>query len=419
VTKGRIGREGTPAWDNGAGETAVRDRVILHLDMDAFYAAIEQRERPELRGKPVLIGHPGPRGVVATCSYEARQFGIRSAMPSVRAMRLCPGAIWLPPDFPLYDKASTRIFALVEEAVPVVEQVSIDEAYGDLTGVAKDLADGAALARELKSAIRESERLTASAGVAACRFLAKVASDLEKPDGLVTIGPGDVERVLWPLSVRVIPGVGPKLQEHLVRLGARTVGDLAHADERLLRRELGAATAHFLKERARGEDDTPVEPWHERKQVSEERTYGEDLAGEPAIEQELFARADGIAAELRRRELVARNVAVKLRDADYRTITRSRTLDEPTDLAAEIYETARALWRAADEFRGRGLRLLGVAARDLMAACDVPPALFPDEQRERARQLARAADALRERFGDGAAQPARLVRKRIDRGQPP
>lgn len=393
----------------------MRDRVILHLDMDAFYAAIEQRERPELRGKPVLIGHPGPRGVVATCSYEARSFGVRSAMPSVRAMRLCPDAVWLPPDFCLYHEVSTRIFALVERVVPAVEQVSIDEAYGDLTGVARDLADGAALARELKAAIRQAERLTASAGVAPCRFLAKVASDLEKPDGLVTIGPADVERVLWPLSVRVIPGVGPKLQEHLARLGARTVGDLAHADERLLRRELGVATAHFLKERARGEDDAPIETWHERKQVSEERTYAEDLAGEAAIEEELFARADGIAAELRRRELVARNVAVKLRDASYRTITRSRTLDEPTDLAAEIYEVARELWRAADEFRGRGLRLLGVAARELRAARDVPPPLFPDEQRERARRVARAADALRERFGESAARPARLVRRR----QPP
>ena len=390
----------------------MHDRVILHLDMDAFYAAVEQRERPELRGKPVLIGHPGPRGVVATCSYEARPFGVRSAMPSVRAMRLCPDAIWLPPDFSLYHEVSTRIFALVERAAPVIEQVSIDEAYGDLTGVARDLADGVAIARDLKDAIRAAERLTASAGVARCRFLAKVASDLEKPDGLVAIGPADVERVLWPLSVRVIPGVGPKLQEQLARCGIRSVGDIARADERMLRREFGAPTALFLEQRARGEDDTPVETWHERKQVSEERTYGEDLAGDAAIEQELFARADGIAAELRRRELVARNVAVKLRDANYRTITRSRTLDAPTDLASEIYAAAHALWRAADEFRGRGLRLLGVAARELLPARDVPPPLFPDEHRERARQVARAADALRERFGDGAARPARLVRKR-------
>ena len=389
----------------------MRDRVILHLDMDAFYAAVEQRERPELRGKPVLIGHPGPRGVVATCSYEARSFGIRSAMPSVRAMRLCPDAIWLPPNFALYHEVSERIFALVARTAPVIEQVSIDEAYGDLTDVARDLADGVAIARQLKAEIRAAERLTASAGVAPCRFLAKVASDLEKPDGLVAIGPAEIEQVLWPLSVRVIPGVGPKLQEQLARIAIRSVGDIARADEQMLRRGLGAATAHFLAERARGEDDAPIETWHERKQVSEERTYGEDLSGDAAIEQELFARADGIAAELRRRELVARNVAIKLRDAGYRTITRSRTLDAPTDLAAEIYEVARELWRAADEFRGRGLRLLGVAARELRAVRDVPPPLFPDEQRERARQVARAADALRERFGDGAARPARLVKK--------
>lgn len=390
----------------------MRPRVILHLDMDAFYAAIEQRDRPELRGRPVLIGHPGPRGVVATCSYEARPFGVRSAMPSVRAMRLCPDAVWLPPNFELYHAVSQRIFEIVEQVVPVVEQVSIDEAYGDLTGAVLDLDAGVELARDLKGEIRRAERLTASAGVAPCRFLAKIASDLKKPDGLVRIAREEVESVLWPLSTRVVPGVGPKLAERLATLGMRTVGEIARADERMLRRELGVATAAFLKERARGEDDSPVETWHARKQVSEERTYGRDLAGDAAIEQEIFARADGVAAELRRRELMAKNVAVKLRDGSYRTITRSRTLDEPTDLAAEIYEVARSLWQAAAEFRGVGLRLLGVAARELRAAREVPPPLFPDEAKERARRMARAADQLRARFGSGAARPARLLERK-------
>lgn len=395
----------------------MRPRVILHLDMDAFYAAIEQREHPELRGKPVLIGYPGPRGVVATCSYEARRFGVRSAMPSVRAMRLCPEAVWLPPNFELYHAVSQRIFEIVERVVPVIEQVSIDEAYGDLTGVVRDLDAGVALARDLKEQIYRAERLTASAGVAPCRFLAKIASDLRKPDGLVRIAHEEIDSILWPLPTRVIPGVGPKLAERLAALGMRTVGEIARADERGLRRELGVATAAFLKDRARGEDDSPVETWHERKQVSEERTYGQDLVGDAAIEQELFARADGVAAELRRRELMARNVAVKLRDGSYRTITRSRTLDEPTDLSAEIFAAARDLWRSAVEFRGVGLRLLGVATRELRPAREVPPPLFPDEAKERARRMARAADELRERFGRSAARPARLLERKEKGGR--
>ncbi len=385
------------------------ERIILHLDMDAFFAAVEQRDRPELRGKPVLIGHPGARGVVATCSYEARRFGVRSAMPSVTAARLCPDAVWVGPRFEAYRDASHRIFEIVRAAVPVVEQVSVDEAYGDLTGAARDLEDAAALARRLKQAIHEAESLTASVGVSYCRFLAKVGSDLEKPDGLVTISRADVTARLWPLPVRVIPGVGPKTADRLVSLGLRTVGDLARCPEPRLREALGAAMAGYVRERAHGEDDTPVEEAHARKQVSEERTYREDLRDPDAIGRELLARCEGVAAELRRRHLRARAVVIKVRDGRYRTVTRTHTVDEPVDLASELHEIARRLLRERVNLGREGVRLLGVAARDLVGDKDVPSSLFPDERREREHRVAEAADRVRERFGDAALKPARLL----------
>jgi nucleotidyltransferase/DNA polymerase involved in DNA repair len=377
--------------------------------MDAFFAAIEQRERPELRGKPVLIGHPGRRGVVATCSYEARPFGVHSAMPSVTAARLCPDAVWVAGRMGLYKEVSRRIFALLDEIAPIVERVSIDEAYADLTGVAPELADAAALARTLKERIREQERLTASAGVAPCRFLAKIASDLEKPDGLVLLPRDEIPRRLWPLPVRVIPGVGPKMSAQLGRLGVRTVGELARLPEEALRRRLGARTARFLARRARGLDDAPIVPEHERKQISEERTYVDDLHDRHLVERELLVHADAVAAELRRRELVGRTVVLKVRDERFHTVTRSHTLEEPTDLAREIHAVAVDLFRRRIDLGGRGVRLLGVGVKELRPLRELPPTLFPDEARERARAAARTADALRARFGRDALRPASLL----------
>lgn len=388
------------------------ERLILHLDMDAFFAAVEQRDRPELRGKPVIIGRPGPRGVVATCSYEARRFGVRSAMPSVTAERLCPQGIWVRGRMDLYGEVSHRIFRRMTEEVPVVEQVSVDEAYGDLTGFCPGFPEAETLARRIKEHIRSEERLTASAGVAACRFLAKVASDLEKPDGLTVIQPEQAQRILAPLPVRVIPGVGPRLAQRLAVLGVAAIGDLERISLARLNQEVGPATAYFLKQRALGEDDTPVEPHAGRKQVSEERTYGADLRGHAEVERELFLRAEAIAAALRDREVLARAVTLKIRDNAYRTVTRTHTLEEPTDLAMDLYQHALALWRQAAEFHERGIRLLGLAAKELITENDVTPSLFPDERRARARSVARATDALREKFGEGSILPARLLPKK-------
>lgn len=386
-------------------------RIILHLDMDAFFAAVEQRERPELRGKPVIIGHRGRRGVVATCSYEARPFGVRSAMPSVTAERLCPDAIWVHGRMELYREVSRHVMAMLHDIAPIVEQVSVDEAYADLTGVAKSLDEGGRIAEELRARIRDEERLTASAGIAPCRFLAKIASDLRKPDGQVVLGPNAIESVLWPLATRVIPGVGPKLAEKLARFGMKTVGDIARRDERFLLTHFGAQTARFLRDRSHGIDERPIEPEQERKQISEERTYTVDLQTKEEIARELRARAEGVAHDLRRKGLLGKSVVLKVRDENFVTLTRTRALEEPTDLAQEIFDVGWRLFQERVDLGGRGVRLLGLGVKDLVAQKDVTPSLFPDAQRERARRAAQAADALREKFGDDAVKPARLVRK--------
>lgn len=388
---------------------AMAARIILHLDMDAFFAAIEQREDPSLVGRPVIIGHRGRRGVVATCSYEARRYGVHSAMPSLNAERLCPDAVWLQGRSDLYRETSQRIFTMLASEIPLIEQVSVDEAYGDLSGVVPAIEEAAPLARTLQAKILEDEGLSASIGVAGCRFLAKIASDLEKPAGLVLLRCADLETRIHPLSVQKIPGVGPKLAAVLQRRGFCLIGDLAAADEGLLRRHFGVRTGSFLAARARGEDDTPLENSHQRRSVSEERTYHEDLVDEETILRELLARSEGVAQTLRRKELCARTVILKARDARYRTVTRSVTLDEPAELTEEIYHAAKRLWQEKTQFHGRGVRLLGVGATKLIPRREIPPPLFPDDERERSREIARAADELRRRFGRDVIGPGRLL----------
>ena len=270
-------------------------RVVLHLDMDAFYAAVEVREDPSLRGKAVIIGHRGRRGVVSTCSYEARRFGVHSAMPSVVAERLCPRAVWLPGRMSLYVEVSHRIREILENRSPLVEPLSIDEAFLDLTGIARDLADGGRIAGQIKQEIRDRERLTGSAGVAPNKFLAKVASDLEKPDGLVVFPLEEVPSRLWPLPVQRLWGVGPKTAERLREQGLATIADLVNAPEGRLARLLGEGSAEHLLALAHGRDDRAVESGREAKSISEERTYGDDLTRPADIDKALLARAaDGI-----------------------------------------------------------------------------------------------------------------------------
>jgi nucleotidyltransferase/DNA polymerase involved in DNA repair len=385
--------------------------------MDAFYAAVEVREDPSLAGRPVVIGHRGRRGVVSTCSYEARRFGVHSAMPSVIADRLCPGAAWLPGRMALYVEVSHGIRAILERHSPLVEPLSIDEAFLDLTGIARDLADGRRIAAAIKQEIRDRERLTGSAGVAPNKFLAKVASDLEKPDGLVVFPLEEVPSRLWPLPVERLWGVGPKTAERLREQGLVTIADLANAPEGRLARILGESSAEHLLALAHGRDDRAVQPGREAKSISEERTYGEDLTAPAEIDKALLARADGVARELRHQGLVARTVHLKVRTGDFETVTRAKTLSEATDLAEVVLAAARALFRDRVFLKGRGIRLLGVGVSGLEAAGEGQAALFSDERQEKLRSLSRAADGIREKFGKAALARARLLPARRASGE--
>jgi nucleotidyltransferase/DNA polymerase involved in DNA repair len=380
--------------------------------MDAFYAAVEVREDPGLAGKPLIIGHRGRRGVVSTCSYEARAFGVRSAMPSVIAARLCPGAIWLPGRMDLYVAVSGQLRRILDEEAPVVEPLSIDEAFLDMTGLAKDLAHGAVIAAALKQRIRVEQRLTASVGVAPNKFLAKLASDLEKPDGLCVLARADIPRRLWPLPVERLWGVGPKSAEVLRRASLRTIGELARISETALATIVGARMAAHLHALASGEDDRPVRADRETKSISEERTYTDDLSDAREIDRELLARAEGVARSLRREGLVGRTVHLKVRTGDFATWTRALTLRDPTDLADAIIEAVRALFRERIELRGRGARLLGVGISGLAPAGTSPGSLFPDASTERSRKLARATDAVNDKLGEEVVTRASLLRRK-------
>ena len=385
-------------------------RVILHVDMDAFYAAVEVREDSALAGKPLIIGHKGRRGVVSTCSYEARPFGVRSAMPSIVAMRLCPQAIWRPGRMGLYVEVSRRIRRLFDDFPPGVEPLSIDEAFLDLTGVVADLRGGAAEARRLKDRIRAEQRLTASVGVAPTKFLAKVASDLEKPDGLVVFPLEDVPKRLWPLPIERLWGVGPKSAARLHALGIRAIAGLADAGEERLAAALGPGAAQHLLALARGEDPRTVVPEREARSISEERTFAVDLRGSDRIEGELLARSDGVARELRREGLAARTVHIKVRTGDFTTWTRALTLPAPAFLTEEIYAAARELFRTRIRLGGKGVRLLGVGATNLVARGAGQLGLFPDAALERSARAARATDALSEKYGKVVVTRARLLK---------
>jgi DNA polymerase-4 len=385
--------------------------------MDAFYAAVELRENPALLGRPLIIGHKGPRGVVATCSYEARPYGVRSAMPSVVAMRLCPQATWLPGRMRLYVEVSRRIRAIFDDFTPRVEPLSIDEAFLDLTGVVADLRRGAAAARRLKDRIRAEQRLGASVGVAPTKFLAKVASDLEKPDGLVVFPIEDVPARLWPLPVERLWGVGPKSAARLRALGVHTIKELVEAGEDRLAGTLGEGASRHLLSLARGEDPRAVVPDRESKSISEERTFSVDLRDRNAIDTELLKRSEGVARQLRRDGLTARTVRIKVRTGDFTTWTRALTLPATTCLTEEIYAAARRLFDSRVRLEGKGVRLLGVGATHL-----VPPGagqldLFADPALERSARVARATDALAEKYGARIMTRARLLKPKTRKGQ--
>jgi DNA polymerase-4 len=340
------------------------DRKIIHLDMDAFYASVEQRDDPTLRGKPLAVGgSPQSRGVVAAASYEARKFGVRSAMPMARAVRLCPDLLIVRPDFSKYRTASQKVMAILRECTPLVEPLSLDEAYLDVTENNWGEPLATAVARKLKQQIFEQTQLTASAGVAPNKFLAKIASGWQKPNGLTVIPPARVEQFLQGLPVEALWGVGPVTAKKLRAVGIEKLVDVRSADEALLRGAVGSL-ADWLKRLSLGDDPREVKPDRPWKSISAETTYAEDLEDVAHIRSELEKLARRVAGSLEKKQLVARTVTLKLRYSDFTTVTRNHTAEPPTRAAAAFVERALALLERTDAAR-RPVRLLGVGAHGL------------------------------------------------------
>jgi DNA polymerase-4 len=347
-------------------------RRILHVDMDAFYASVEQRDDPMLRGKPVAVGgDPNRRGVVCASSYEARAFGVRSALPMSRAVRLCPQLVIVRPDFTKYGAVSRQVFDIFRGVTPLVEPLSLDEAYLDVTENAWGLALGMEVARRLKERIREETELTASAGVAPNKFLAKIASGWKKPDGLTVIAPEKVERFLQGLPVDALWGVGPKTAARLRAAGIQKLVDVRTAASSVLQEAVGSY-AESLRRMSFGQDDRRVEPNRERKSIGCENTFAEDLKDIEAIRREVHALALAAAGVLARKKLFARTVVLKLRYSNFETITRSHTHDPPAQAADEIAERSVMLLEKTEAGR-RAVRLLGVSLHGL-SDTDAPPA---------------------------------------------
>jgi DNA polymerase-4 len=396
-------------------------RTILHVDMDAFFAAVEEREDPSLRGKPVVIGadpkEGAGRGVVSTANYEARRYGVGSAMPIAQAWRRCPHAVYLPPRGRLYASVSGNVFAIFGDYTDLVEPLSIDEAFLDVTASRRLHGDGPSIARTIKDRIRRQERLTASVGVAGSKYVAKVASDLEKPDGLVVVEPGTEAEFLAPLSIARLWGAGPKAQEGLRALGCRTIGDVAALDPGVLARRFGEATGAHFSRLARGVDERPVRPERERKSLGKETTFDEDVADRERVERTLLGLCERVAASLRKKRLTGATVTVKLRFDGFETHTRQRTLNAPVDTVESLWSVARALFREADRPKRR-VRLIGVSVSGFDAGA-AQLGLFEGDRQKVDRRVAAVVDRLSERYGRGAVTRAALIEERRERSDDP
>jgi DNA polymerase-4 len=391
-----------PAGGNDAGCR------ILHVDMDAFYASVELRDRPELAGRPVVVGGQGTRGVVLSATYEARAFGVRSAMPVTRARRLCPGAVFLPPRHDLYRQVSREVMAFFRDVTPQVEPLSLDEAFLDVAGAARRLGPPAVIGALIREQVSQQQGITCSVGAAPVKFVAKIASARCKPDGLLVVPAEQVLSFLHPLPASALWGVGEKAERVLARLGLRTIGDIAAVPPATLRRELGAAAGSHLHELAWGRDPRPVTPAREDKSAGAERTFETDVADPEVIRRELLRLSGRTARALRGSGHVARTVSVKLRLASFATITRSKTLSEPTDVARDIYAVARSLYEGAGLGERARLRLVGVRASGLAPAAGHGTQLAFTGRQAGWREAEQAMDRIARRFGDGAVAPAAL-----------
>lgn len=398
--------------------------MILHVDLDAFFAAVEVLLDPTLAGRPVVVGGTGPRGVVAACTYEARAFGVHSAMPAARARRLCPDAVFLPGRYDQYAEFSARLHEVFARYTPLVEPIALDEAFLDVSGARRLLGDGASIGWSIRQAVKQDIGLDASVGVASTKLLAKLASEAAKPvahragvrpgRGVVVVPPGGELRFLHPLPVRALWGVGPSTHHRLERFGVVTVGDLAAVPVDTLVAALGPAQGRHLHDLASGIDRRPVEPSRPVKSVSQEETYAADLHRREQLEAEALRLADGVSARLRRADLAGRTVTVKVRFHDFDTITRSHTLPAPVDTTGSIARTAATLLESVDP--GPGVRLLGIAVSNLsprgarqLSLLDGGGASAGQATGGEWERAAEAVDRIRDRFGDAAVGPARLA----------
>lgn len=392
-------------------------RTILHVDMDSFYASVEILHDPSLRGKPVIVGGDGARGVVASCNYEARAYGVHSAMPSMRAKRLCPHAVFLHGRFEVYADVSRRMHEIMQSYTPLVEGISLDEAFLDVTGSMPLFGSGEQIAHALRGRVRDELELWCAVGVAPVKLLAKLASKAAKPTpsrngpiegpGVVVVRPGDELAFLHPLPVRALWGVGPATQQRLARFGIETVRDLAEMPKETLISALGPALGAHLHDLAWARDDRPVVPDQEPKSIGHEETYARDRHTHDELEREAVRMSDAVADRLRKHQLAGRTITIKVRFRDFRTITRSHTVATPTANATVIADVAKGLLAQVDP--GPGVRLFGVTASNLGRPVAEQLVLDEVDRPAATERAAEAIDAIRRRFGDTAVGPAALV----------
>jgi DNA polymerase-4 len=381
--------------------------TILHVDMDAFYASVAERDDPSLRGKAVVVG-AGARGVVLSANYAARKYGIRAAMPVGRAKRMAPHAIFVTPDHQRYSEVSAKVMEIFDSFTPLVEPISLDEAFLDVTGARKLLGTGREIAVEIRRRVEASEGITCSVGIAPSKFIAKLASGHCKPNGILEIPADRILNFLHPLPVNAIWGVGPKTAETLERLGLRTVADIANLPRATLIRALGQASGASLYELAWGRDYRDVTPNEPDKSISAAETFVQDLDDPEEILREFLRLTEKAAARLREKDLYAKTISIKVRFADFSTISRSKTLPLPIDSTHDIYEIAKSLYKALNLDRAR-LRLVGISLDNLSEAA--PEQLLLGARERGWREADTAIDRAKLRFGGGSVRPGRLIRK--------
>lgn len=385
--------------------------TILHVDMDAFYASVEQRDCPELRGKPVIVGGVKGRGVVSAASYEARKFGVHSAMPIATARRLCPQGIYLPVRMSHYAEISRQIRSIFLSFTPLVEPLSLDEAFLDVRGCEGLFGPVPAIARQIKTRIRAELGLVASVGVASNKYLAKLASDFGKPDGYVVLTPDKITEFLAPLPVNRIWGVGAKGEKRLHDMGIRTIGQIAALPEKLLIERFGEMGRHIWQ-LANGIDDRTVVPDREAKSVSTETTFAQDIDDRPILRVWLLDLVDHLASRLRHEGIWARTIDVKIRSTDFRTVTRSTTLAEPTNLTNPIWKAAADLFERSLTSELMPVRLLGVGATKLTREPIVQGNLFEANLHPQQAALDQTIDSIRAQFGTGSIGRGILLHRR-------